>query len=123
MRPDESESPGFEIRTESLGDATVVVLSGEMDIVEAPPVILRLRELLARGKGPVILDVHDLTYIDSVGLSVLLSTSTHLQREGRTLSAVGSHGIFKRILHVSQMDRQIPCYSTVEEALSASVEV
>jgi len=58
-----------------------------------------------------------LDYVDSSGLGVLASTAGALKRTGRRLVAFGCHGIFQRVLQLSQLDRELACFATLEEAL------
>ncbi|MDO8586396.1 MAG: STAS domain-containing protein [Armatimonadota bacterium] len=115
-----TQSSDFAIRTEKLDNATVVALTGELDIAETPNLIVELRHVLARDRGPVILDVRELTYIDSSALAVIASTRAALRREKRNMAAVGCHGIFEKILHITQLDREVACFASVEDAIEAA---
>jgi len=107
----------FAMRTEKAEGATVVVLTGEFDIAAVPSAIKELRALVTHGKGPVLLDVRGLTYIDSSGLGVIASTRAALVQDGRNLFPVGSHGIFQKALRLTQLDRELVCFPTMEDAL------
>jgi anti-sigma B factor antagonist len=114
----ETRSTDFAVNTKKLERATVVELTGEFDIAEVPLAIVELRKALTPESGMVILDVRDLSYIDSAGLAVLASTRAALKQEGRAMVAVGCHGIFEKVLRLTQLDRDIPCFSAVEEAIA-----
>jgi anti-anti-sigma factor len=76
-----AEEPGFEI-TESLQpDGVRLHLSGELDV----SVIDRLQDRLSsmgRGGEIVLLDLSELSFIDSSGLNVILTAYRRAQREG-----------------------------------------
>ena len=55
----------------------VVVLAGDIDLAVVPEVRLSIGEALARGADPLVFDLADVTFMDSSGLSVLLSASQH----------------------------------------------
>ena len=113
-----AQSFDFTSAKQELNGATLVTLTGELDIAAAPALITELREVISRGRGPVILDVRELTYVDSSGLAVIASTVNALKKAGRALMAFGCHGIFQRALHLSRLDREVACFSTLDEALS-----
>ena len=113
-----AQSFDFTTATQELDGATLVTLTGELDIAAAPALITELREVISHGGGPVILDARDLTYVDSSGLAVIASTRAALKKAGRALMAFGCHGIFQRALHLSHLDREMACFSTLDEALS-----
>lgn len=96
----------------------MVELHGEFDIAEVPLAIIELRKALTPEAGVVILDVRELTYIDSAGLALLASTRAALKQDGRAMVAVGCHGIFEKVLRLTQLDRDIPCFGAVEEAIA-----
>ena len=110
----------FAVHTQKLDNATVVELQGEFDIAEVPQAIIELRKALTPDAGLIILDVRELTYIDSAGLAVVASTRAALKQSGRGMVAVGCHGIFEKVLHMTQLDRDIPCFGSVEDAVQAA---
>lgn len=65
------------------GGEVVVVVRGELDVYTAPRLHQRLVGLIAEGNSGVTVDLAELDFIDSTGLSVLLSALKRLrQREG-----------------------------------------
>ena len=117
-----SESNGEEIFTTWVseldeGNVAAVYLCGELDASTAPALLSDVQGLAETGRD-VIVDVHLLSYIDSTGVSALLSIKSALARAGRRLALVGCHGILARILEVSQVQSEFPCYRDVETALA-----
>jgi len=116
----ETQPSEFAVHTEKLDDTTLVVLTGELDIAEVPRLIPELRRVMTRHTGPVVFDVRKLAYIDSAGLSVVATTAIKLREQGRGVVALGCHGIVEKTLRVTQLDRELECFATVEEALRAA---
>ena len=79
------EIPDFDLFTFRTDDAAAVRVIGELDLSTAP----RLREVLAElaGKGTidVTLDLADMSFIDSTGVSVLVSGLKRLRETGGNL--------------------------------------
>lgn len=65
---------------------TIVDLSGRITLGEGS-VILRdmVRDLLAKGNKKILLNLADVSYIDSSGIGELVSAYTHVRREGGEL--------------------------------------
>jgi len=63
----------------------VLVLSGELDTVSAPALSQRLGEVLAEPHVRVMLDLNDLSFVDSAGVSVLIKAKQTAEAGGRTL--------------------------------------
>ena len=63
----------------------VLPLSGAIDLETAPEVRAAVAELRERDVAGIVLDLADVTFIDSVGLSVLVSVHRRLKDEGGRL--------------------------------------
>jgi anti-sigma B factor antagonist len=63
----------------------VLALSGELDVVSAPALERRLREALSEPGAHVSLDLSDLEFVDSAGVSVLIKAKQDADSNGRTL--------------------------------------
>lgn len=111
------QSGAFSVTKRQLESATVVSLSGELDIQCVPNLLVELRDVVSRRQGSVIMDVRELDYIDSAGLGVIASTYQSLSKSKRTFLAVGGHGLFERVMRLTQLDRQLPCLPSLEDAL------
>jgi anti-anti-sigma factor len=63
----------------------VLALSGELDVVSAPGLEPRLSEALSEPGADVTLDLSDLEFLDSAGISVLIKAKQDAESNGRTL--------------------------------------
>lgn len=74
---------GFAISSHSMGTTVRITVFGELDVATAP----RLREYtsrqLAESAELVVLDLTDVSFIDSSGLQVLLRAAAHDDRRLR----------------------------------------
>ncbi|GAB3350407.1 STAS domain-containing protein [Modestobacter lapidis] len=68
------------------GGSLMVELAGELDLASLPDVAAPLDGLLARRPQPVVLELTDLTFLDSSGVAVLVRIANHFQQV-RTRSA------------------------------------
>jgi anti-anti-sigma factor len=75
-------TPSFEMRERHDGRGAVrLSLSGELDLAVADRLTSRLQQL-ARAHARVVLDLSDLQFIDSTGLSILLTQFNHATHNG-----------------------------------------
>jgi anti-sigma B factor antagonist len=63
----------------------VLTLSGELDVVSAPELELCLNEVLGEPHDRVTLDLGELAFVDSAGMSVLIKAKQDADSSGRTL--------------------------------------
>jgi anti-anti-sigma factor len=69
--------------TRSDGRDAIVVVRGELDLGTAPLVERELTELIdGRSCRSIVLDLHDLTFMGSTGLCLLLNVQARLQSRG-----------------------------------------
>jgi anti-sigma B factor antagonist len=63
----------------------VIVLSGELDLASAPGLERSLSKILAEANGRVLLDLNQLTFVDSAGVTVLIRAKHEAEAIGRPL--------------------------------------
>ncbi len=63
----------------------VLALSGELDVVSAPELEQHLNDALAEPQAHVTLDLSELEFVDSAGVSVLIKAKQDAESNGRTL--------------------------------------
>ena len=63
----------------------VLTVTGELDLATAANLRSRIRSAIEHTEGDLILDMRNVTYFDSSGLSVVLEARDLLERAGRTL--------------------------------------
>jgi len=85
------------------GDAPVVVLSGELDMATAT-VLARHLSAVVRGGTDVIVDISDVTFIDSSGLRALIDARRQSEDRGRTLTLRWPARNVSRVLAITGLD-------------------
>lgn len=81
-------------------DATVLTVSGELDMASSPSLAEALHRLDST-RRPLILDLAGLEFIDLAGLHVLLEASERARRSGIGLSLVNASRGVRRLLKLT----------------------
>lgn len=89
------------IATYPEADGCRVVPSGELDLVTAPSLEQALRDADGRGRGPVILDLGELSFMDSSGLAVVLRAVRRDQADRGRLTVRPGDGPVLRLLKLT----------------------
>jgi anti-sigma B factor antagonist len=89
----------MDVRVTRLGDTPLVEAHGDIDHNNCASVEAALGNTLDEGNLVVLLDLRDVTYIDSGGLSVLLSGVRRLRDQG-WLGVVGPNHNVRRLLEI-----------------------
>jgi anti-sigma B factor antagonist len=94
-------NPPFHISVSQMEDRCLMVLSGELDVSTAP----LLREYLVNVTGDLttdlVLDIGLLTFIDSTGLSLLVSEHKRLSARGSSLTIFSPTPMARRLFEIS----------------------
>jgi anti-sigma B factor antagonist len=111
----------LEIDDTGVGDAPGVTVRGEIDIngVDALDAALDMR--IRTTIGAFVIDLSDVTFIDSSGLAVLLRARGLLGREDRQLAVVCRPGPVRRIFELTGTAELFVIYSSRAEAAEALV--
>ncbi len=87
----------------------LVRLTGELDMYTSPTLQERLEQLIAEAASQVVvLDLSQLTFIDSSGLSAMVMASRRLRDRGGELSLSGPSPAARRVLEITGISTVIP---------------
>jgi anti-anti-sigma factor len=75
--------PRFSLTITRVGPPTVLAVSGELDLAKAQEFVAGVRERLA--KGPLVLDLGELSFMDSSGVRALDELLREAGRDGHSL--------------------------------------
>ena len=81
--------PRFDLSEEDVDERThLIAVAGEIHVSTAPEFSRLLSAAIGRGKTQVVLDLSDVEFIDSTGLSVLLNGLRRVTRRGGRMAIV-----------------------------------
>ena len=97
-----STQPLAAIRTRLESDVTVIAVSGELDLASADQLDKAIRDAEESATGWIVIDLEDLTFMDSTGLSVLLHARRRASENGDRLRFIRSrHEQVTRLLSLT----------------------
>ncbi|TML10675.1 MAG: STAS domain-containing protein [Actinobacteria bacterium] len=98
------------------GEALVVRLAGELDLYNTPVLREALLEYAARNPTRLVVDLAEVTFIDSTALGALIEARASLgSKDGFVLASPGLEA--RRALEISGLDRHFEVSETLEDAL------
>jgi anti-sigma B factor antagonist len=92
------------------GDALVLSLAGELDLADAPALREALRRAAERSPKRLVVDLTDVTFVDSTILGALVEARSALGGDAFALAAPGFE--VRRALEVSGLDRHFTIESS-----------
>jgi anti-anti-sigma factor len=90
----------FSVSQHRLGDIRVVVPKREIDFLTAPILQAELERAIAEGDSKVVVDLCDVSFMDSSGAHALLEASKRLRALGRGFSVICVRGSISRLLEL-----------------------
>jgi anti-anti-sigma factor len=95
-------------RSGRAGEATKVVLRGELDALTADRGAEFLLGLLAEHPPTIVLDVSELTFCDAGGLSAFVRLANRAEAAGGGVSMIGVRPMLAKQLRITGLDRRFP---------------
>ena len=106
-----------EVRCE--GDATVVVLTGEVDLHHTPEVHKALVAACQREPKRLVVNLEGVSYLDSSGIGTLVEVFRRVNGFGGKLALCGLSDRVHSVFEITKLDKFFKIYESEPEALSA----
>ena len=94
------------------------VLDGRIAADVAPRFKAHLAEYMSKGNSSIVLDLGEVTFIDSSGLGALVSSLKSIRKDG-DLVVSGAQGAVASMFKLTRMDKVFRMFGTTEEAITA----
>jgi anti-sigma B factor antagonist len=108
------------ISNKQVGDVSVVALKGRIVLGEGSSSLReRIKSLLVDGKKKVVLNLANVTYIDSAGLGALVAAHISANKEGAVLLLSDLGTKFYEIMQVTRLLTVFNVFTAEAEAISS----
>jgi anti-anti-sigma factor len=97
-------------------ERTLVALTGELDAATASYLYAALAKLEVEDAHHVVLDLAKLTFMDSTGLSMVVTEHTRLKRSGGTLTIFSPSSAVRRLFEITGLANELDIVPVSEEA-------
>jgi anti-sigma B factor antagonist len=98
--------------------AHVVTVRGELEMASALGLAGPLTDIAGDGNDPLLLDLSELTFMDSTGMSVLLNAGRRLTRQGRPMAIVCPDGPVRKVFELTNLVDTLGVHASREAALA-----
>ncbi len=98
-------------------DVQVVAITGELDFGEAPELARALEQLREDGARWFVVDLGELTFIDSSGINSLVSAARATAASGGSLIVAGARQHVQRVFDIVKLSEFVPVEAGLDEAL------
>ena len=112
------EWPPFGLAEEPLPGGLMLAVSGELDIATAPALRERLAAAVDSGVTRIVVDLRDVTFMDSVGLAAVVHARSRLASGGRLALVVDPDSYAQLVLEITGMPRAFAIFGDREAAVA-----
>jgi anti-sigma B factor antagonist len=110
----------FSISDAPTGEMTVVSVTGEVDMDTGPAFQRGLLRALGAGRGGLIVDLSDATFMDSGALTSLVNAFDDLRRRARgNLVIVATDPRMRALFDVARLERDFEIFGSRADALAS----
>ena len=99
-------------------ELALVSASGELDLYSAGCLRARIEEADTVGADTVLVDLSEISFLDSAGLGVLVQETERLEGRGHSLVLVTNDPRTRRVVEVTGLNRVLRTYATLQDALA-----
>jgi anti-anti-sigma factor len=93
---------------EGKADGALIRLAGELDLSCEDPMHAEVARVMESCPRAVVIDLGDVTFIDSPGLRMLLDLASTSRRDGFELTLIGADRQVRRSIRITGLDRLLP---------------
>ncbi|MCC5831396.1 MAG: STAS domain-containing protein [Phycisphaeraceae bacterium] len=97
----------------------IVTVHGEIDYAKTPALRQQLLKITRAGSGVLVLDLHDVAYMDSSGLATLVETLQACRKADRALILCCLSEKVNGIFEIARLGSVFTVVKTLEEAKQA----
>lgn len=107
------------IRWQDYNDVTVVELQGEVDGELVEPLRGAVTEIAGNQRAGVVLDLSDVSFLDSQGLELLLWVRDYCRQNKIQLRLAGLDENCRKILEITRLQDEFDCHAELAEAVKS----
>jgi anti-sigma B factor antagonist len=98
--------------------SNVVPLKGEIDLHVSPTVTATLNEMIDKKPAQLVVDLSEVSYIDSAGLAALIQAMQKVESYGGKFMLSGLQETVRSIFEISRLDQVFQIFPDADAALA-----
>jgi anti-sigma B factor antagonist len=98
--------------------SNVLPLKGEIDLHVSPSVTASLNQMIEKKPQRMVVDLSEVTYIDSAGLAALIEAMQKVEGYGGKLLLAGLQETVRSIFEISRLDQVFQIFPDADAALA-----
>ena len=113
-----NKEPASSNTTPSQSRTNVLPLKGEIDLHVSPSVTTSLNEMIVKKPERLVVDLSEVSYIDSAGLAALIEAMQKVEDYGGKFALAGLQETVRSIFEISRLDQVFQIFPDANAALA-----
>ena len=109
----------MDISSRVKGEVVILDISGEIDLYNAPEIKDIVNKLIDQKRYNVIINLKEVTYIDSSGIGALISSLSNLKKYQGGLKIINVFASVKKVFELTKLTSFFEIYDSEDEAVKA----
>jgi anti-sigma B factor antagonist len=94
-------------------------LSGEIDLNARPNVVAQLEPLIEKKSPAIVVDLSNVSYVDSSGLAIFLDALQRVRSYGGKIALAGLRANVRVVFEIAKLDQVFQIFDDRESAVKA----
>ncbi len=109
----------MEIEVRNRDKVAILDINGEIDLYNAPEIKSKIGELMESGKSDIIINLEKVSYIDSSGIGVLISSLSSLKKAGGSLKIINVFASVRKVFELTKLTSFFDIYDSEDNAMNS----
>jgi len=109
----------MDISSRVKGEVVILDISGEIDLYNAPEIKDIINRMIEQKKYNVVINLKNVTYIDSSGIGALISSLSNLKKYQGGLKIVNVFASVRKVFELTKLTSFFDIFDSEEEAVKA----
>lgn len=110
----------MQLERRDVGDVTVIDVSGKLTLTDGSGTLKeKVTSAIFEGRKKIVLNLANLTYVDSAGLGEMVSCHSTVSKGGGSVKLANTTGRLKDLLTVTKLVTVFDAYDTEAQAIAS----
>ncbi|MFC1504162.1 STAS domain-containing protein [Spirochaetota bacterium] len=108
----------MEIITRDREGIIIFDIKGEIDLYNAPEIKESIKQQIDQGHKKVIINLENVSYIDSSGIGALISSLSNLKKIGGGLKIINVYDSVRKVFELTKLTSFFQIFNSEDEAIA-----
>lgn len=108
----------MDINTRDVEGVKILDITGEIDLYNAPEIKDSIQSEMENNNKKIIINLENVSYIDSSGIGALISSLSNLKKVGGGLKIINVYDSVKKVFELTKLTSFFEIYDSEDEAVA-----